>query len=104
MNELTVFENEYLPVMASYAELERQMKAAKEKLDEFKKELSEGMDQYDVKSIDNDYIKITRVAASESVSVDLKAFQANEPVEFAQLREDYPKVTKRKESMRIVVK
>lgn len=103
-NELTTFENEYVAVMANYALLDGQIKQAKEKHDALKNELQEAMQKHDIKSIDNDYLKITRVNASESTSLDLKAFQKEEPVEYAQLLEDYPKVTKRKESIRITVK
>ncbi|GEL67222.1 hypothetical protein [Marinilactibacillus psychrotolerans] len=103
-NELTNFENQYMPTMANYALLDQQLKQAKAKHDEMKGKLETAMEEYGIKSIDNDYLKITRVEASESTSVDLKAMQKAEPVEYAELLEDYPKVTKRKASIRITVK
>jgi hypothetical protein len=103
-NEVTVFENEYLPVMANYALLNQQINDAQEKLNGIKKQLIEGMDQYDIKTIDNDYCKITRVEASESTSIDLKAIQKEEPELYGELLEDYPKITKRKATVRITVK
>lgn len=54
------------------------------------------MDAYDIKSIDNQYIKITRVNGSTSTSIDLKALEKEEPELYAELLKDYPKVTNRK--------
>ncbi|WP_288745168.1 hypothetical protein [uncultured Enterococcus sp.] len=103
-NEVTLFENQYLPVMANYALLNQQIKDAQEKLDGMKNQLVEGMDQYDIKIIDNDYCKITRVEASESTSIDLKKVNSNEPELYEDLLKDYPKVTKRKATVKITVK
>lgn len=103
-NGVKVFENEYMSVMANFALLNQQIKNAQEKLDGIKNQLIEGMDQYDIKSIDNDYCKISRVEASESKSIDLKAVKKEEPKLYAELLEDYPKVSKRKASIRIMVK
>ncbi|WP_368251368.1 hypothetical protein [Enterococcus sp. 2201sp1_2201st1_B8_2201SCRN_220225] len=102
--EVQVFENEYLPVMANYALMNQQIKNAQEKLDGIKRQLMDGMDQYDIKTIDNEYCKISRVEASESKSIDLKAVQKEEPELYTELLEDYPKVSKRKASIRITVK
>lgn len=102
--DIQVFENEYMPVMANFALLNQQIKNAQEKLNGIKSQLMEGMDQYDIKSIDNDYCKISRVEASESKSIDLKAVQKKEPELYTDLLKDYPKVSKRKESIRIMVK
>lgn len=104
MNEVTTFEQQHLILMGNIAVLEKTTKEAKTTLDDLKSKLLTAMQEHDVKSIDNDLMKITRTAASESTSVDLKTFQKEEPVEYAQLLEDYPKVTKRKESIRITVK
>lgn len=102
--EVQVFENEYLPVMANYALMSQQIKNAQEKLDGIKSQLMEGMDQYDIKTIDNEYCKISRVEASESKSIDLKAVQKEEPELYTDLLKDYPKISKRKASIRILVK
>lgn len=60
--------------------------------------------EHGVKSIDNDFVKVTVTKASESVSVDLKKLQKKEPRLYGELVEDYPKVTKRAESVRVTVK
>lgn len=60
--------------------------------------------EHGVKSIDNDFVKVTVTKASESVNVDLKELQKKEPRLYGELVEDYPKVTKRAESVRVTVK
>ena len=61
---------------------------------------------YDVEYYLNgdDFIKVMVTNPSEVVSIDLKEFQKKEPVAYAELLEDYPKVTKRSESLRITLK
>lgn len=102
--ELQDFENQHMSTMAQYALLDQQLKSAQEKLKEFKGELLTAMQEHDVKSIDNEYVKITRTKGSESTTVDLKKFQKEEPAEYGQLLEDYPKVMQRKPSIRVTVK
>lgn len=102
--ELSTFDQHYMGDMQSYSALNHTIKQLTEKRDVFKSNLLEAMEKYGVKSIDNDIVKITRVNPSESITVDLKKFEKQEPVDYAQLIEDYPKVTKRKGSIRITVK
>ena len=47
----------------------------------------------------NDQVTISRKAASESVSIDYKAFEKAEPEYYEELLADYKKVTKRKASV-----
>jgi len=103
-NELTVFENKYMAVMANIALLEKQVKEITEKQKSLKAELEAAMDEYNIKSIDNEYLKITRVAESTSTSIDLKALQKKEQALYRELLEDYPKVTVRKAYVKITVK
>lgn len=67
----------------------------KKKLEEIsknaKKQLLDAMLEHGIKSIDNDLVKVTVTKVSESTSI-------------AELLEDYPKVTKRAESLRVVFK
>mgnify|MGYP004701299911 CR=1 FL=1 len=104
MNEITRFDHKYMSDMEGYAVIDREIKNLTEKRNVFRDNLLEAMEKYDVKSIDNDIVKITRVNPSESTTVDLKKFEKQEPVDYAQLIEDYPKITKRKGSIRITVK
>lgn len=104
MNEITRFDHKYMSDMEGYAVIDQEIKNLTEKRNVFRDNLLEAMEKYDIKSIDNDVVKISLVEPSESTTVDLKKFEKQEPVDFAQLLEDYPKVTKRKSSIRITVK
>lgn len=102
--EVSTFENQNLVLMANLALLEKQKKTMDEQIKQIKTGLEDAMDHYDIKSIDNEYLKITRVAASSSTSIDLKALAEKEPKLHGELLEDYPKVTERKASVRFKVK
>lgn len=98
------FENKYLEDFKQLRLLEEEKKKLDELSKEAKSKLLDAMLESGIKSIDNDFIKVMVTNPSESVSVDLKTFQKNEPVAYAELLEDYPKVTKRSESLRITLK
>ena len=98
------FENKYLEDFKQLRLLEEEKKKLDELSKEAKSKLLDAMLEAEIKSIDNDFIKVVVTNSSESVSVDLKTFQKNEPVAYAELLEDYPKVTKRSESLRITIK
>lgn len=98
------FENKYLQDFKQLRLLEEEKKKLDELSKAAKSELLEAMLEAGVKSIDNDFIKVMVTNPSEVISIDLKAFQKNEPVAYAELLEDYPKVTKRSESLRITLK
>ena len=98
------FENKYLEDFKQLRLLEEEKKKLDELSKEAKSKLLDAMLEAGIKSIDNDFIKVMVTNPSESVSVDLKTFQKNEPVAYAELLEDYPKVTKRSESLRITLK
>lgn len=103
-NEIQVFETKYI---AKMAELQRLAKAKKEMEaveKEIKADLEKAMDEYGIKSIDNEYLKITRIEASSSTSIDLATMKKKEPELYAELLEDYPKVTNRKPYVRFTVK
>lgn len=90
--------------MKNIALLEKQVKDLQNKQKTLKADLEKAMDEYNIKSIDNEYLKITRVAESTSTSIDLKALQKKEPALYGELLEDYPKVTTRKAYVKITVK
>jgi hypothetical protein len=104
MNEVQAFENKYLALMAEIATLHKQEKELAAKNKELKADLEKAMDEYNIKSIDNEFLKITRVEASSSTSIDLKALQKKEPALYGELLEDYPKVTNRKAYVKFTVK
>lgn len=98
------FENKYLQDFKQLRLLEEEKKKLDELSKEAKSKLLDAMLEAGIKSIDNDFIKVMVTNPSESVSVDLKTFQKKEPVAYAELLEDYPKVTKRSESLKITLK
>jgi len=103
-NELTVFENKYMAVMAQIAALAKQEKEIAERNKQLKSELEAAMDEYGIKSIDNEFLKITRVEGSTTVSIDIKKLQDKEPALYDELLEDYPKKTVRKPYVKFTVK
>lgn len=103
-NQVTVFEQQHLAVFQQLAGISRSKKQLELQEKKLKEELEKAMDEYEVKSIDNQFIKITRVAASSSTSVDLKALEEKEPELHKELLEDYPKVTNRKSYVMFKVK
>ena len=98
------FENKYLQDFKQLRLLEEEKKNLEYLSKQAKEKILQEMLKAGVKSIDNDFIKIMVTNPSESVSIDLKEFQKKEPVAYAELLEDYPKVTKRSESLRITLK
>ena len=102
--EIATLDNKYIAAMSNYALLEKTMKDLKEQQVQIKSYIEQAMDEHNIKSIDNEYLKITRVAPTTRTSIDLKAFEKEEPEEYAALLEDYQKVTEVKASLRITVK
>lgn len=102
--ELQVFENRYLTAFQGLAELTKQKKALEDQEKKFKEMLEKAMDEYGIKSVENQFIKITWVAGSTSTSIDLKKMEKEEPALYAELLADYPKTTARKASVRFDVK
>nr|DAI51522.1 MAG TPA: hypothetical protein [Caudoviricetes sp.] len=98
------FNQKHLVLFQNLKEIEQEKKKLETTSKKFKEELLNAMLEHGVKSIDNDFVKVTVTKASESVSVDLKELQKKEPRLYGELLEDYPKVTKRAESIRVTVK
>lgn len=102
--DLTVFEKKYLESFKQLSELKKEQDRLAEIEKNVKAEIEKAMDDNDIVSGKNDYVTITRVAASESKSIDLKALQDREPKLYEDLIADYPKVTNKKAYIRIAVK
>lgn len=104
--ELQVFEEKYLSVMKDLADATIQKKRLEEQEKKFKGQLEKVVDEYGIKSIDNQFLKIIRVAGSDGkTTVDLDKMQKEEPELYQELIEDYPKTTgKKKASIRFDVK
>lgn len=102
--EMTPFENKYMQVMADIQALTKQEKELTQQTKDLKADLEKAMDEHNIKSIDNEFLKITRVGPSETTSIDIKKMKEKEPDLHEELLADYPKVTKRKAYVRFTVK
>ena len=90
------FEERNLAVFKQLAELKTQIKELERQQEDVKAGILEAMEHYGVTSFKNEYITISYVPDSETETIDLKALQAQEPDLYAELLNDYRKVTKRK--------
>ena len=103
-DELKVFEDKSLIIAKNL----KALKSKKEKIEKEEKDLKKTLEnlfnEYDLKSFRNDYFSISKIEASESKNIDLKSMEKKEPELYAELLEDYPKITKRKSYIRISVK
>ncbi len=97
--EIKVFEEQYLVVMQSLSNMTKQKKALEEQEKKVKGQLEKVMDEYCIKSVENQFLKITRVAASAGKqTIDLDKMQKEEPKLFNDLLADYPKTSGAKKS------
>ena len=98
-NEITSFNEKYLTVFKQLAELSIAKKKILEKEKEIKDEMKKAMEEYNIKSIDNEHIRITHVAEGKpSVKLDLKSFEKDDSMLYNQLLDKYPKHVKGRSS------
>lgn len=92
--ELQVFESQHLAVFQNLAEVTKQKKALEDEEKKVKAQLEKLMDEYEIKSLDNQFIKIIRIAANPGKqTIDLEKLLKEEPELHAELLADYPKTT-----------
>lgn len=103
-NELIEFNERHITKFRELSQLKKAADELAKKEKELKAELEEAMNHYGIKVIDNDYIKVTRIAASTTTSIDLKMLEKKENQLYEELLADYPKVTERKAYVRFTVK
>lgn len=99
--ELTKFEQKYMTAFKELSQMAKDRKALDEQDKKVRAEIEEGMEKYGIASIDNEFVKITRVAPTVSESLDAKAFRLDEPKTYRKYFEKYKKVTERKGYVRI---
>lgn len=90
------FEEKNLAVFKQLADLKAQIKELERQQEDVKAGILKAMEHYGVTQFKNEYVTISYVPESQSETIDLKALQAQEPELYAELLEDYRKVTKRK--------
>lgn len=103
-NELQVFEKNNMVIFQQLAEFKKQKDAMERAEEKLKADLENAMLKFNIKSFKNDLITISYVDGSTTETIDLKALQTNEPELYAELLEDYKKVTTRKPYVKFLVK
>ena len=102
-NEL-VFNENYLATMKRYAELEQTVKELEDTKKKVRAEIQEAMESYGIRSVDNDFVRITLVAPSTSISIDTAALRIARPDQYDELIGRFPKKTERRASIRVTIK
>ena len=99
-DELSVFEKNSFAVMRAIAVIASEKKKLEEQDKKMRDELKAAMEQYGVKSFENDFLKITYVAPTERKSIDSTKLKKEHP----EIAEAYQKVSQVKASVKIEVK
>lgn len=98
--ELTLFQSKALETMQKIADLDLQKKQLEAQDKVVRQRLQELMDQYGVKTFENDILKITYVEPTTRSTIDSKKLREDLPA----VAEKYTKVSPVKGSVRIEVK
>jgi hypothetical protein len=98
-NEVALFENQFIEAFKQMAAISKQKKDLDAKEKKFKEQLEKAMDEFQIKSINNDYVRITRIAENPGKTViDVDELQKKEPELFNDLLKDYPKISGKKKA------
>ena len=92
--EIALFEQKYLSACQQLSEAVKERKNLEAQEAKVKEQLEKVMDEYGIKSLENDFIKFTRVAENPgktSTVIDLDKMKEEEPKLYGELLEDYPK-------------
>lgn len=103
-NNLILFENKALQYMKNLSELKKEQDRLADLEKIARNELQAVMEEFGITQFKNDYVTISLVKGSTTISIDLKALEKKEPELYADLLKDYPKETIKKDSVRILVK
>lgn len=103
MNDIT-FGMEYMEVFKELALLEDEAKEIKKRHEEVKAEILEAMEKHNIKAVENDFVKITYVPASESWTVDWKAFEFEEPEQYEDIAKKFNKKKFRKAYVKVTTR
>lgn len=104
MGNDVAFSDKYIATLQRYADLETTIKELEETKKKVRAEIQEAMEFYGVRSFENDFLKLTLVAPSVSTTIDTKALRISDPDTYDTLMEKYPKVTERKQSLRVTTR
>ena len=98
--ELTPAEEKVLPIMQTIRNLALQKKAIEAREKDMREKLKAAMEQFGVKSFDNDLVKVTYIAATTSRTVDTAALKKKYPA----IAEECSKVSNKSAYIKIEVK
>ena len=92
--ELQVFDKHYLAMFQNLADVTKQKKALEDQEKKVKSQLEKLTDEYGIKSLDNQFIKIIRIDANPGKqTIDVDKLLKEEPELHAELLADYPKTS-----------
>ena len=97
---MQTFNNKAMVLMKNIAALDRHKKALDEQDKEVRAALKKTMDEFEIKSFENDILKVTFVAETTRTSIDSAKLKKDYP----DIAERYSKTSKISASVRIVVK
>ena len=83
-NAIQLFNDEAMIIMKSIASLDKQKKAIDEQDKQIRNALKNAMDEFGIKSFENDLLKVTHIAETTKTSIDT-----------AKLKKDYPDIAKK---------
>ena len=102
--ELKLFEAQYIAQFKALAAAEKQLKEQTKKRDEIKDLIKAAMAEANIKSIDNDFLKITLIEDSISHSIDLKELEKQDGELYQHIKDNYTVEKTRKGYIKITVK
>lgn len=93
MDNSLVFQQQYMMAFMALRNLENEIADREERLNEIKSQILKGMEAYDLKSIDNDYVTISYVAPTPGKpKLDEAAWRAEEPEQYNEVFNKYTKM------------
>ncbi len=101
---IIAFEERNLSLFNALATIKEQKEQLEKEEKEIKECLCRRMDECGIAAVDNDYVRINYIPATESVSLDTKAFKADDPELYHEIENRYNKRVKKKAYVRITVK
>lgn len=94
MNAIEKYEARYMMAMIELRDIETQKKALESRDKEIRSMLTEGMEEYGIESIDNDYVKITYINPTPGTpKLDEKTWRAEDPEGFNKVFSMYNKMS-----------
>lgn len=99
-NAMTLFQNKAMMVMQSIVNINQQKKILEDRDKAVRQELQKAMDEFGIKSFENDLLKVTYVEPTTRTTIDSTRLKKELPA----IAEKYSKVSQVKGSVRIEVK